>query len=176
MDRNYSLRAQEIGTGKIKTAKQLTDTLADVIPSDAMFETAFAEARVSQVHLARYLMRAMELKKKNQPEPEFVPMDEEHVINLEHILPENPQTNWPTIDPETAGAYYRRIGNLAILQATKNSLIGNSPFSEKIKVLKDSAFLLTSEIASHTTWGIAEINARQKALAKLAVETWPMSL
>ncbi len=176
LDRNYSLRAQEIGTGKIKTAEQLTKALVDVIPTDAMFETAFAEARISQVHLARYLLRAMELKRKNQPEPEFVPMDEEQIINLEHILPETPQANWPGIDPETAGAYHRRIGNLAILQAKKNSLIGNSPFFEKKKVLKDSAYLLTSEIASYNSWGVAQINERQKTLAKLAVETWPIEI
>src|SRR5262249_37930542 len=99
LDRNYSQRAQEVGNGKIKTAKELTDSLLSIIPSDALFETAFSEARVSQVHLARYYLRALELKKKGDPEPEFVPSDEEQTINLEHILPENPHTSWPTIDP-----------------------------------------------------------------------------
>ena len=175
LDRNYALRAQEIGTVKVKTAKQLAETMADVIPSDAMFEAAFAEARVSHVYLARYYLRALELKKKNNPKPEFVPSDEEQSINLEHILPENPQNSWPGIDPEMAGAFYKRVGNMVILQAAKNSLIGNSPFSEKKKALKESGYILTSEVAGNAKWGLEEINERQKKLAKLAVETWPIS-
>lgn len=174
LERNYGLRAQEIGSGKVKTAKQLAEAMADVVPSDAMFEAAFAEARLSQVYLARYYLRALELKKKNDPEPEFVPSDEEQVINLEHILPENPQDAWPGIDPEIAGAYYKRIGNMVILQAKKNTLIGNSSFTEKKKVLKESAYLLTAEVANYSQWGIEEINERQKKLANLAIETWPI--
>ncbi len=177
LDRNYALRAQEIGAGKIKTAQELATAMTEVVPSDALFETAFAEARVSQVHLARYYLRAMEQKRKGQDEPEWVPMDEENVINLEHILPENPDaTSWPGIDREAAAAYYRRIGNMAIFQAKKNSIIGNSAFAEKKKLLKESTFMLTADVAKCTTWGIKEINERQKELAKLAVQTWPLKV
>ncbi len=174
LDRNYALRAQEVASGTVKTAKQLANAMSEVVPSDAMFEAAFADARISQVFRARYYLRALELKKKNDPEPEFVPSDEENVINLEHILPENPKNEWPGIDPETAGAYYNRIGNMVILQAKKNSMIGNSPFTEKKKVLKESAFLLTSEVASYDKWDVEQITDRQKNLAKLAIETWPI--
>ena len=175
LDRNYAVCANAIGTGKIKTATQLEKMMAEVVPSDALFEAAFSEARVSKVNLARYYLRAMEQKKKGAEEPEFVPMDEENVINLEHILPENPNEKvWDKIDRETAGAYYRRIGNLAIFQAKKNSLIGNSAFEEKKKLLKDSAFMLTADVAKYNSWGTKEINERQKELAKLAVLTWPL--
>jgi len=119
----------------------------------------------------------MEQKRKGQQEPEFVPTDDENVINLEHILPENADASaWPKIDREMAGAYCKRIGNLAIFQAKQNSIIGNSSFVDKKKLLKESAFLLTSDIAKHAHWGIPEINARQKELAKLAVETWPIKI
>jgi Protein of unknown function (DUF1524) len=109
------------------------------------------------------------------PEPELIPNDDQ-AINLEHILPENPQNSWPGIDAEVATAYYKRIGNMVILQAKKNSMMGNSPFSQKKDFLRNSAFLLTSEVAKNTSWGIKEINDRQKILAKLAVETWPIKI
>jgi len=177
LDRNYSVCAHAIGNGKIKTAKDLQNQMAEVVPSDALFEAAFSEARVSQVILARYYLRAMEQKRKGQDEPEFVPMDEENVINLEHILPENPDESvWDKIDRETAAAYYKRIGNMAIFQARKNSLIGNSAFVDKKKLLKESAFLLTSELSKYDSWGPKEINERQKELAKLAVQTWPIKI
>ena len=88
LDRNYSLRAQEVGNHTIKNADELAKAMADVVPSDALFEAAFAEARVSQVFLARYLLRALELKAKGDPEPENIPNDEENAINLEHVLPD----------------------------------------------------------------------------------------
>ncbi|MBA2592142.1 MAG: DUF262 domain-containing HNH endonuclease family protein [Pseudomonadota bacterium] len=174
LDRNYALRAQDIGDKQIKTAEELTKAMIDIIPSDALFETAFSEARVSLVHLARYYLRALELKAKGDSEPEWVPMEEEQFINIEHNLPQNPQAAWPDIDPETADVYYKRIGNMVILQARRNSIIGNSPFAEKKLALGASTFTLTSETAAHDAWGVNEIDERQKRLAKLAVETWPI--
>jgi hypothetical protein len=174
LDRNYAIAAQKVGAGTIKTAKQLAAELADIIPTDALFETAFAEARVSKAFLARYYLRALEMKRKGNPEPEFVPSDDEMTINVEHILPENPESNWPQIPAELAGAYYNRIGNLVILQATKNSIIGNSSFADKKPVLQASGYILTSDVAKKQTWGIAEINERQNDLASLAIKTWPL--
>jgi hypothetical protein len=175
LDRNYAQRAEEIASGKTKTANALKTALADILPSDALFETAVAEARISQIFLARYLLRGLEMKAKKDPEPENIPNDEENVINLEHILPEHPNGNWNHIDSDTAALMYKRLGNMVLLQAKKNALIGNSAFSEKRKHLKDSAFLLTSEVAKCSEWGAKEIKDRQSRLAKLAVETWPLS-
>ena len=148
LDRNYALRAQQIGNGEITTAKQLADALVDIIPNDALFKASFAEARVSKSFLARYYLRALELKRKDDPEPEYVPTDEENAINLEHVLPENPQGNWPEFDDETALAYYRRLGNLVILQAKRSSKMGNASFVDKKIVFADSAYLLTREVAA----------------------------
>ena len=61
------------------------------------------------------------------------------------------------------------------MQASKNNLIGNSAFPEKKKVLKDSTFLLTAEVAKESKWEGQQIKDRQMRLAKLAVQTWPIS-
>lgn len=146
-----------------------------VIPTDKEFEAAFATARVAQNYLARYYLRALELKQKGLREPEWIP-NEDAAINLEHVLPENPGSNWPQIDDETAATYYRRIGNLALLQASKNTIIGNSPFSAKKAVLQESTYQLTKQIGDQKEWGVAQITARQQQLARLAVQTWPINL
>ena len=176
LDRNYSVAAQDVASGKIKTAKELVSAMKNAVPSDSLFEAAFSEARVSQAYLARYYLRALELKAKRQNEPELIPSEDEQSVNLEHILPENPGDSWPEIDNEIASAYYRRLGNMVILQAKKNSLIGNSTFSEKKAILKDSAFTLTVDVTKNSKWGPKEISDRQKQLAKLAVETWPSAI
>jgi hypothetical protein len=175
LDRNYSLRAQEVGARKIRNAEELLAAMVDVVPSDALFETAFAEARVSQVFLARYLLRALEMKAKGDSEPENIPNDEEEAINLEHVLPENPEGAWNHIDPDVASSLFNRLGNMVLLQASKNVLVGNSNFATKKKQFKESALVLTADVAKYGNWGPAEIKVRQAKLAKLAIETWPLS-
>jgi hypothetical protein len=171
----YAECARKVMAGDITTAKALLQALRDNLPTDKEFEASFATARVSQNYLARYYLRALELKKKGLPEPEWIPNDDVD-INLEHILPQNPDSNWLDIDPETAAACYKRIGNLVLLQATKNSLIGNNKFSTKRPVLQASAYELTKEAGKPTKWGVKEITERQQRLAQLAVETWPLTV
>ena len=150
--------------------------MADIIPNDPLFRSAFAEQRVSQAFLARYYLRALEQKVKGEAEPEFVPTDDENFINLEHVLPENPEGNWPGFDSSTAEAFYKRLGNLVLLQAKKNTLIGNGGFATKTKTISESAYMLTSEVAGKAKWGPDEIAERQAKLADLAVLTWPMGI
>jgi hypothetical protein len=176
MERNYSLRAMEVREGIISTASELAKAMSSVVPGDAAFEAGFATARVSQAHLARYYLRALELQTKGDPEPELVPNTEEDVVNLEHILPQHPAGEWPDFDPDTAAAYYKRIGNMVLLQARANAAIGRDSFRDKKQYFKKSAFILTSEVARRSTWGVDEINDRQKKLAAIAVKTWPVSI
>ncbi|MGD9711482.1 MAG: DUF262 domain-containing protein [Thermomicrobiales bacterium] len=176
LDRNYAIAAQDVGLGKIKTADELTRALSVIIPSDALFEANFREARVSANYLARYYLRAMERQLKGLSDPEWVPSDEENVINLEHVLPENPRDAWNHIPAETASAYSRRLGNMVLMQATKNSIVGNGSFETKKAACSMSAFDLTKLVAQHDNWGPTEIQERQETLANLAVETWPIRI
>lgn len=176
LDKLWGTRAHDVETKKVKTAKELIAAMGESVPSDALFEAAFGEARVSATHLARYYLRALELQVKEEKEPSYVPNNEESAINLEHVLPDNPKKGWTHIDAETAAAYHKKIGNLVLLQAKANTAVGNSPFSDKKKVLAKSGFLLTREVADATIWGVEEIRARQHRLAALAVKTWPLSL
>jgi hypothetical protein len=175
LDTNYARVAHEVGKGSITTAKQLADAMIDVVPTDGVFEAAFAEARVEKGYLARYYLRALEMKVKDDPQPELIPNEEEEEINLEHVLPERPEKNWPQIEFAIAEAYYNRIGNMVLMKAKKNSAIGNEPFSEKRKVFRTSGYMLTQDVGKTTQWRTKEIEARQKKLAKVAIETWPLS-
>jgi hypothetical protein len=175
LEQSYAEQSKQIYDGKITTTKELADALIKVIPSDSQFEAEFTLAQISKSKLARYLLRSLELKEKGNSEPEFVP-NEETVINLEHVLPENPNADWTHIDAETARTYYKRLGNMVLLQAAKNNAIGNKGFNEKKPILKTSAYILTSQVAKKSTWGANEIAERQKKLAELAVKTWSLDI
>ncbi len=65
---------------------------------------------------------------------------------------------------------------MVLLEAHRNTRIGNSSFAGKRDHFRDSPLSLTSQIAEEDEWGLAEINKRQGRLAELAVESWPLTI
>lgn len=163
----------------VKSAKDLS-TVMEIVPSDTEFEEKFADASATNSKFARYILRTLEREKQNEKEPEKVINPDELDVNLEHVLPQNPSLNWGNLTIEEANVYYSKIGNLALLQKTPNSKIGNSKPSDKEPVLSKSEILLTrmisNEIKTSGNWGIEQIKKRQEELAKLAVKAWTIKV
>jgi hypothetical protein len=174
LDKAYSECAHLIGT-KIKTAKELELQLIEKIPSDASFEADFATASVSKSTFARYYLRSIELGYESNPEPEFIPNDDP-VINLEHVLPRNPDpAEWPGIEKDRAAASHQRLGNMVLLRFSVNSALGNCGFTRKKVEYAKSDYVTTKAVADAADWGPAEIDDRQRKLAKQAVKIWPIN-
>ena len=173
LEDNYCERAKSIHGGTIATARQLATAMAPVVPTDRAFETAFTTASVAQAYLARYYLRVLEKQAQGQAQPELVPNANEEEINLEHVLPLKPETNWPEFDNDTARALQRRIGNLVLLRQKLNSTLKSAPFVEKRLSLDTSCYTLTSEVGKTSKWDATAILTRQQRLAKLAVAAWP---
>jgi hypothetical protein len=103
LDRHYGLRAQEIGTGKVKTASQMADVMREFLPNDTAFQEKFWKATVSQSYLARYYLKTLDAVMSGEVEPEWVANPETEVVNLEHIMPKEVGLEW-TVEPEVAAA------------------------------------------------------------------------
>ena len=104
-----------------------------------------------------------------------MPNDDTSQVNLEHVIPLNfNEAHWGELDREVAEGLYSRLGNMALLNARKNSKIGAVGFLEKRETFKATPFSLTNMIAKNDKWGAEEVAVRQAALAKLAVKTWPL--
>ncbi|MBK8975266.1 MAG: DUF262 domain-containing protein [Planctomycetes bacterium] len=174
LEDNYCQRASSINAGRLSTAKRLSDAMSGVVPSDKAFEDAFASATVSQAYLARYYLRVLENQVRGQSQPELVPNPNEEEVNLEHVLPLKPESNWPSFDDDAARAYQRRIGNLVLMQQKLNSTARSAAFAKKRATLAASHYKLTAEVGAQPTWDPAAIGQRQQRLAKLAVQAWPV--
>lgn len=174
LELGYSDRAKDVSAGNTKTARQLHDASKGFLVSDADFEQAFATARVSQRYLARFYLRVLEKQNGADGEGELVVNPNEDAVNLEHIMPQTRDPHWTgSVNAEQHAAFLKRLGNLALLDKALNAQSGNLAFADKIAAFKVSKIALTSQIAAHLTWTSVEIDARQKALAKLAVKAWP---
>ena len=177
VESKYASLAHTIHTKQtIKTAEQLGKEMRKYVPPNDEFQHAFAVARVSQAKLARYYLDRLQRRddKKNKRR-ETMPSDDTTELNLEHVIPLNcVKEKWPDLQREDAEALYGRIGNMALLDAVKNSKIGNVGFAEKKQAFANSMLSLTKMVAENNSWGADEVNKRQQVLAKLAVETWPL--
>ncbi len=177
LEKNYSDRAVQIRNKAIKTAAQLQKEMKALIPGDDDFKKFFAIARVGKGWLARYYLQALERQSRGEPEPELIPNTNEEEVNLEHVLPQNPEPGtWTGFDAESIGTYTSRLGNLTLMKNKENSLSGNEDFADKKKRYSKSDFQLTSSICSAAIWNSQAIEERQARLAILAVKTWPATV
>lgn len=165
--------AKMVTNGEIESANHLADNLEPVLPNDSTFALAFRNLTVANHRLARYYLRTLEVTYHNEPEPEWIP-NEDTVVTLEHVLPQNPGENWPGIESAIHSTYYKRLGNMTLLAGSLNRDIGNDSFDDKRKVFESSEYQLTKEIGAEAAWGPAEIEKRQAGLSELAIQAWPL--
>lgn len=175
LDTQYSLRAKEVGKKEVTKARDLREAMKKYVPSDSEFEQAFAVARVSRPHIARYYLRALEKTQKQLPQPEYVANEDVAAITLEHVMPLEPGRGWK-VSPDVARAAQKLLGNMALVRESVNRDLGNRPFSEKRPVLDGSGYDLTRWVAEHDEWDLPQIQERQARMAKLAVQTWTLDL
>jgi hypothetical protein len=121
----------------------------------------------------RAYLKALELYIKAEKNPQLLPNDDTAAVNLEHILPVNPDADWD-ISEEVAAVYHKRLGNMVLLSTKQNVEIGNGSYEKKRPVLAASPFLLTVEASQSETWGATQIDVRQARMAELAPKVWPL--
>jgi hypothetical protein len=171
----YGIAAQGITDKSIKSLSELTKHISKAIPTDDKFRNDFAEASVGKAHLARYYLRSLERQFKNEAEPYFIPNDKP-VINREHIMPENPSTDWGGVPEEIRDTYTSRLGNQVLLRASVNSTLGNQGWNVKKPKLLEAEFHFTKMAGEYENWGKEEIEGRQKRMAEYAAATWPLKI
>lgn len=175
VERLYAQAAKDITSGAVTDAAGVAAKFS-VVPSDLDFESNFRTLAVRKGWLARYYLTVLERENKGDPEPELVPNENVDEVNLEHVLPKNPNpADWQQFTQEEIQAYQYWLGNQALLKKSQNGQIGNQPFSVKKPILMASDLLLTKEIGKLDEWTPQTIRDRQEALAVLAVRVWRRS-
>ena len=109
---------------------------------------------------------------------ELGPIKNPEKINLEHILPVDSSNlnNWPGFDEEIHKTYYKRIGNLTLLDKKINSEGGNDNFDVKSEEYKKSEVFITKNLNKYKEWTTESINKRQKEFAERAVKIWSLEI
>jgi hypothetical protein len=176
-EKHYSAIASDIYDQKVTLVPELQKRLKAIAPTDEEFVLAFANLSLTQAKIARYYFR--ELEKTANPSYEgWDPTNDETAVNLEHVLPKRKGSEWTSFDEESHKTYRNRLGNRlgnqCLLDASTNSALGNSLYSEKHAALLQSTFVTTRWAAEADEWSGEVIKVRQKRLASFASETWPL--
>ncbi|MFE1334470.1 DUF262 domain-containing protein [Streptomyces microflavus] len=104
------------------------------------------------------------------------------LITVEHVLPQNPKAGarWlRDFTEKQRGQWTHRLGNLVLLNRTKNSYAQNYDFTEKkTKYFTGrhgvSTFALTSQVLQHETWVPELLQKRQLRLVGLLADEWDL--
>jgi hypothetical protein len=172
----YHAAAQKISNGEMTTAADVLEELKGIYPNDDVFKGAFSEKiiRTTNSHnlrIVRYILCALE-KQISGHDYEF----DSDSFNVEHVLPQNPEFGWEAFTDEEADAMIYRLGNMTLLNAGTNKILGNSGFAVKKSAFAHSDFELTRKIAEdYAEWTPGRIAARQRSLARLATSVWRIS-
>jgi hypothetical protein len=101
-------------------------------------------------------------------------------LEVEHVMPQAWQSNWPLDDPDDVAAAQRRnahvnlLGNLTLVTGPLNAAMSNGPWPVKREGLDEhSVLLLNRELVRLQQWGESEIAARGAALTEAITEIWP---
>ncbi|MFG6637052.1 DUF262 domain-containing protein [Sulfitobacter sp. 1A12126] len=171
----YASAALGTYSGRITTLEGLKVALAGIAVPDSDFKESFATAKSSKAALARYYLHSLESAQANEAEPWYIQNDDPSQITLEHILPQKLDglSEWSHISEEDHRRSIKRLGNLCLLQKTRNSNKPND-FQSGKAIYSAAPYKWTNMLAAEDKWGIDEIEARQQAMAELAVKTWAM--
>lgn len=173
-ERVYNSVAEKISQGQIADVGSALLAMRTVYPGDEAFRAAFAEKsiRTSQSRnrrVVRYLLCELEKRLTGSGDLDF----ESDTFNLEHILPEHPDTGWETFSDAECEALAFRLGNLTLLARSTNHRLGNRSFAEKRPDYEASHFSITRKIAAENAdWTPDRIADRQKWMARQATSIW----
>jgi hypothetical protein len=106
------------------------------------------------------------------------------VISIEHVLPQTPQagSEWMQWFPDEAARdhWTHRLGNLVLLNHSKNSQASNWDFKRKKDVYfardKGSPFVLTSNVLKEAEWTEDVVARRQRELLGFLCSHWRLDV
>ena len=149
-------------------------------PDDEEFSTALA---AKQVYLMRgkykaYLFERLENHGTIETKDVYTHLDNK-VYTIEHIMPQHLTPAWTrALGPNSAeihSTWLHRLANLTLSGYNPN--LSNKTFAEKRDAAeggyKASGLKMNQRIAQKETWGLAELEERNRELVVLALKIWP---
>ena len=170
----YNSLARDISEKRITRLPELLRAFKPVYPLDNEFSGAFATKSFKAAGRSKGILNHVLFRLEESFGPHLDADSAKY--GIEHILPQNPDTQWPLFTHEEAQDMVNKIGNCAILETGLNRNLGNADFQTKKAAFAQSEVYSTRMIAEHNNdWDSSRIANRQRQLAKRACSVWRIS-
>lgn len=172
----YCAVAEKISSNEILDLKDVWSYLKPIYIDDERFYLDFCCKSINTSDsrsrkLVRYILCLIE-KNISGTSLDFT----SDSLNIEHILPQNAPDGWNGFTSEACMEMVYRLGNMVLLQPSKNRDIGVEDYSEKIKVLSECTIKTTQLVANnYKEWSPEAIDSHQKDMALKAKSIWSVS-
>jgi len=115
------------------------------------------------------LLLMIEYFSNDSKETTFIPLNNK--IQLEHILPQKPSTNWNQFSKDDIETWTDSLANLTLLSMRKNIQAQNFDYQTKKEVYKDkdnvtTSFLITQKLFEFEDWTVESLQTREDMLVK----------
>lgn len=172
LERQYHLAAKTLVDSKGAELAASRKILVEAMPDSEQFRVAFERASMGRQYLLKYTLQKIEQSLSPQHEKMI---DVSTLVHIEHIMPQTLSEDWTHQLGKAAeqhASYVNRWGNLTLLRAALNGGASNKTFANKKPYYQDSQVRLTRKLNSHSTWGVSQIDERQRWLAEIADTLW----
>lgn len=173
LEPTYHAASSSVLKGESQTAADVFEHLRRIYVSDEEFVSAFADKELalsSRKKIVKYVLSKLESYSTGR-QVDF----ESDPGTIEHILPQNFDDSWVeafgVLKPEN---YIERLGNLTLLEASRNRDGANQPYEKKLLLYRESAYTITQQIAETDpdTWNVSKLERRQRQMAQDAKVIW----
>lgn len=161
----------KIFKGEITTTSQAAEQLKSIYVVDDNFAQAFSTKQLStkrNKNLVKYVLVELE-NAISGTDHQY----EDATSTIEHILPENPSSDWEISFPaDEQDDYIYLIGNYTLLEDSLNKKAEEKVFSGKLPLYKKSNYKMSKEELNYTEWTPVILRKHQDKMARWACTAW----
>ncbi|QGV67289.1 DUF262 domain-containing protein [Clavibacter nebraskensis] len=176
-EKAFSEAAVAIADGSATAIDELRPFMKGVVPDDSGFRAAFLELGELNTTTAKYLLGQLERQSRQDrgANTDALPDWASRTVTVEHIIAKSSKES----DFDSANEYQAfevardRVQNLTPLEKSLNAEAKDGKFETKSPLYLRSEFELTKLVGESPSWSSVEGDARNEALADIAIRAWP---
>ncbi len=175
-ERLYHQIAVQLHRGELAGLAAVLQALRPIYRSDEAFRADFREKSIKtsqsrNAKVVRYILAALE---RDAGGADLDPAATG--FNIEHIFPQAADAGWEAFSERDQEMFVDRLGNLALLEASRNQSLANAAYASKRPALASSAITTTRQLAEcFESWTPETLAARQAQMARAATGIWRVS-
>ncbi|WP_071057824.1 DUF262 domain-containing protein [Pelistega sp. MC2] len=172
-DRVYNDIAGRLSSGSIDSINQVWSFLKKIYIDDKRFKNDFSEKSIKTTDsrsrkIVKFILCGIE---RHISGSDLDYMSDN--LTIEHVLPQNAFDDWEGFNHQQVTEMIYRLGNLLLLPASVNTLLGDDSYINKREKYLHSSIGLTRQFAQENeSWSPEKMAAWQTWLAKQAVSIW----